>query len=295
MASLKDVNLSHSFAEAQNRGTEKQVEEVQHIMKGATNQNGSTYRVYKLTDTTKNGRYHMEGIDDVFDVSKGRMVRIRLLRGFPSIYMEDQKGLDENYIKTNRRSLTFDKRLLRLPEYDTTAIEFLERSNANVDNVNRKGTRKLTFFEWNPQRQAELERKKRTAKVEAIKFASLQTNEDMRKHANYLGISFFDELGFPKSDDALRNDYELYAEAQPNKFMQSAGSKEVEVAYVVKKAILDSKIDLGAKKGSAYWSENGGFICRIPTDSNPQEYLVEFAMLPQDESKAFLEQLKKLK
>jgi hypothetical protein len=87
----------------------------------------------------------------------------------------------------------------------------------------------------------------------------------------------------------------LYAEAQPNKFMQSAGSKEVEVAYVVKKAILDSKIDLGAKKGSAYWSENGGFICRIPTDSNPQEYLVEFAMLPQDESKAFLEQLKKLK
>jgi hypothetical protein len=209
--------------------------------------------------------------------------------------MEDQKALDENYIKTNRRSLTFDKRLLRLPDYDTTAIEFLERSNANVDNVNRKGTRKLTFFEWNPQRQAELERKKRTAKVEAIKFASLQTNEDMRKHANYLGISFFDELGFPKSDDALRNDYELYAEAQPNKFMQSAGSKEVEVAYVVKKAIIDSKIDLGAKQGSAYWSENGGFICRIPTDSNPQEYLVEFAMLPQDESKAFLEQLKKLK
>ena len=31
----------------------------------------------------------------------------------------------------------------------------------------------------------------------------------------------------------------------------------------------------------------------IPATSKPQAYLVEFAMMPQDESRAFLEQLKK--
>lgn len=291
MARLKDVHYSQQGETIQElRNKEEAVIAVQQ----APQQQGTTYRVYKLTDTSKKGKYHMEGIDDVWNPEKKKMERIRLLRGYPSISLEDQKGLDENFIKANRRSLIFDQRILRIPEYDTAAIEFLERSNANVDNTNKKGTRRLTFFEWNPQRQAEVERKKRLARVEAIKYATMASTEEMRKHANYLGILFVDDLGFPKSDDALRNDYELYAESQPTKFMQSAGSKEVDVAFVVKKALLDSKIDLLSKKGSAYWANSGGFICKIPTNSKPLDYLVEYAMLPNDESKQFLSQLQKL-
>ena len=115
----------------------------------------------------------------------------------------------------------------------------------------------------------------------------------MRKHCNYLGISFTDELGMPKSNEAIRNDYELYAEAQSAKFMQSAGSKEVEIAFVIKKALIDNKIDVNSRKGSAYWANDGGFICKIPADKKPANYLVEYAMFPQEECKAFLEQLKK--
>ena len=237
----------------------------------------------------------MEGIDDVMHPERKRIERVRLLTGYPSIWVEDQKSLEKTFVERNRRSLIFDRRVLRIPDYDSTALEFLSVCNANVDNPNKKGTRKLTFFEWNPQRQAEVERKKRLDRIEAIKFATMATVEDMRKHANYLGINATDDLGFPKSDDAMRNDYELYAESQPSKFMQSAGSKEVEVAFVVKKAILDSKIDLTAKAGSAYWANDGGFICRIPSGVKPQDYLVEYAMLPQEESKQFLNQLKKLK
>jgi hypothetical protein len=236
----------------------------------------------------------MEGIDDVWNEKKGRMERIRLLRGYPSIWVEDQKGLEKSFVEQNRRSLIFDRRVLRIAEYDVEALEFLSLCNANLDNPNKKGTRKITFFQWNPQRTAELERAKRVAKVEAIKYASLASEDEMRKHSNFLGITFTDELGMPKSMDALRNDYELYAEAQPNKFMQSAGSKEVEIAFIVKKALIDNKIDTTTKRGSAYWSNNGGYICKIPSDKKPQNYLVEFAMYPQDESKAFLEQLKKL-
>lgn len=254
----------------------------------------TTFRVFKLSDVSKNGDYHMEGIDDVWNPKKERMERIRLLRGFPSIYIEDQKQLTEDYIKTNRRSLIFQRRVLRVPSYDTAAIEFLEKCNANLDNPNRKGYKRNTFFEWNPMRQAELDRQKRMARIEAIKLAGSATEEEMRRHANYLNISFIDEMGFPKSTDALRNDYELYAEMQPNKFVKSFGSKEVDVAFIVKKAIIDSKIDLTTKAGSAYWSNDGGFICKIPPDRTPHEYLVDFALYPQDESKSFLEQLKKL-
>jgi hypothetical protein len=287
---IQDANFSQQGEQVQSR----QYEESTAALNEAPVATGNTFKIFKLSDTKKNGKYHMEGIDDVWNEKKGRMERIRLLRGYPSIWVEDQKGLEKSFVEQNRRSLIFDRRVLRVAEYDVEALEFLNLCNANLDNPNRKGTRKVTFFQWNPQRTAELERAKRVAKVEAIKYASLASDEEMRKHCNYLGISFVDELGMPKSLEALRNDYELYAEAQPNKFMQSAGSKEVEIAYIVKKALIDNKIDTTTKKGSAYWSGDGGFICKIPADKKPQNYLVEFAMFSQDESKAFLEQLKKL-
>ena len=296
MAKLKAVGISDAnYATLGEQRQSRQQEEASAALHEAPNASaGTTYKIFKLSDTKKNGKYHMEGIDDVWNPKKGRMERIRLLRGYPSIWVEEQKGLEKSFVEQNRRSLIFDRRVLRVADYDVEALEFLSLCNANLDNPNRKGTRKITYFQWNPQRTAELERAKRVAKVEAIKYASLASDEEMRKHCNFLGISFVDELGMPKSMEALRNDYELYAEAQPNKFMQSAGSKEVEIAFIVKKALIDNKIDTTTKRGSAYWSNNGGFICKIPSDKKPQNYLVEFAMFPQDESKAFLDQLKKL-
>jgi hypothetical protein len=293
MAKTKSASLSDQSLVFQDEPESHQHEESQSATQSSTPQT-STFKVYKLSDVNKNGDFHMEGIDDVWNESKQRMERIRLLRGFPSIYLEDQKALTEDFIKANRRTLVFQRRVLRLPDYDQTAIDFLNKSNANLDNPHRKGYKRNTFFEWNPLRQAEIDRKKRLNRIEAIKMATNATEEDMRRHANYLGISFIDEMGFPKSAEGLRNDYELYAESQPNKFMQSVGSKEVEVAFVVKKAITDSKIDLTSRPGSAYWAFDGGFICKIPPDQKAHEYLVDFALYPQDDSKQFLEQLKKL-
>lgn len=296
MARLKAIGLAEAnYLQQSQVKVQRQDDEAAQAMQESTSSNtGTTFKIFKLSDTKKNGRYHMEGIDDVWNEKKSRMERIRLLRGYPSIWVEDQKGLEKSFVEQNRRSLIFDRRVLRIADYDVEALEFLSLCNANLDNPNKKGTRKITFFQWNPQRTAELERAKRVAKVEAIKYASLASEDEMRKHCNFLGITFTDELGMPKSMDALRNDYELYAEAQPNKFMQSAGSKEVEIAFIVKKALIDNKIDITTKKGSAYWSNNGGYICKIPSDKKPQNYLVEFAMFPQDECKVFLEQLRKL-
>ena len=296
MARLKAIGLAEAnYLQQSQVKVQRQDDEAAQAMQESTSSNtGTTFKIFKLSDTKKNGRYHMEGIDDVWNEKKSRMERIRLLRGYPSIWVEDQKGLEKSFVEQNRRSLIFDRRVLRVADYDVEALEFLSLCNANLDNPNKKGTRKITFFQWNPQRTAELERAKRVAKVEAIKYASLASEDEMRKHSNFLGITFTDELGMPKSMDALRNDYELYAEAQPNKFMQSAGSKEVEIAFIVKKALIDNKIDTTTKRGSAYWSNNGGYICKIPSDKKPQNYLVEFAMFPQDECKAFLEQLRKL-
>ena len=147
MAKLKDVNYSQSGIEEDSRRIRQEEESANATNLAPDNASGQTFRVFKLSDTTKNGKYHMEGIDDIWDADKKKMVRIRLLRGVDTIYLDQQKGIDEKYIVSNRRTLTFDRRVLRVPDYDTAAIEFLEKSNANVDNPNKRGTKKLTFFE----------------------------------------------------------------------------------------------------------------------------------------------------
>jgi len=123
MAKLKDVNYSQSGAEDISRQIRQEEESANATNLAPDVASGQTFRIFKLSDTTKNGKYHMEGIDDIWDADKKKMVRIRLLRGVDTIYLDQQKGIDEKYIVSNRRTLTFDRRVLRVPDYDAAAIE----------------------------------------------------------------------------------------------------------------------------------------------------------------------------
>jgi len=85
----------------------------------------------------------------------------------------------------------------------------------------------------------------------------------------------------------------LFAKREPIKFQQSLESKEVEIAFLIKKAIIDSKIDLGNSSGMVSWAQ-GGQIARIPANRKPHEYLLELAMTNNQEGQAFLEQLQRV-
>ena len=67
MARLKDVNYSQSGGEEQLVRKVRADEEVQNAFAQAPSNSPSstTFRIFKLTDTNKNGNYHMEGIDDI--------------------------------------------------------------------------------------------------------------------------------------------------------------------------------------------------------------------------------------
>lgn len=248
------------------------------------------YRIFKLINNNKRGRVHIDGIDDVYNPATKKVERVRLVSGVNSIWLKDQKDLTEDYVRQNRRTLIFEDKVLRVPSWDSTAIEFIEVSRHLVDNPNRKTGSKTEFYEWNPQKQAELALKQRHQKVEAMKLAMTVSEDKMRKHALFLGVNFVDELGLPKTPDSLRNDYVLKAEENPSNFMETVESPLVHVSFLVKKAIIDAKIDVGRESGKAYWS-TGGFICSIPSHMKPQAYLVEFATSGTRESKEFLEQL----
>ncbi len=248
------------------------------------------FMVLKLAKKTK-APILIHGEEDVVNPQTKRNERMRLLRGVDTIWVREQKDLPKEYVEKNRRSLQFDDGVCRISYDDTAAIEFVKLSKHLLDNPSRRTGSKYDFFEWNPRRQAEAALAKRKRKMEALQKAMAVPSEEMKKHAIYLNVPMADELGFPKEEDALRADYMMKAEDDPEKFLSSLGSKEVTVSFLVKKAIRDAKIDLGREPNVAYWSAGGGYIGRIPLSRNADAYLTELALTNSAEGKAFLDQL----
>jgi len=127
----------------------------------------------------------------------------------------------------------------------------------------------------------------------AIKAREMAT-EKMKKHASFLGIQPYNELGLPKEDRHLRAEYMMYAKRNPQLFKETVDSELVDIQYAIKMAIVDSKIDVGRQPGTAFWANSMGMICKLPTNKNVLEALTELAFMPTPEGKDFKEKLKSL-
>lgn len=253
------------------------------------------YVIFKLCDNTKQGGVHIHGVDDVVNPKTGAVERIRCLSGVESIWMKDQKDLPADYVKANQRTFSFHRgaKILRIPKTDKSGIEFLGICNHNIGNPKRKTGSRYEFFEYNPAKQQEEALKKEMLEIEMAIQASKEEVEPMRKHANFLGIQAHDEFGMPKSDDGIRREYILSAKRNPERFKKSIGSKEVEVSYLIRKAISENLIDMGGHSGNISWG-SGGQITRVPVGRNTHQYLIELAMTNSDEGKRFLSQLQQV-
>lgn len=224
---------------------------------------------------------------------------IRVLKGVYTIWESDQKDvkMDAKTLSKSRRSLKFEytgkDNIALVKADDKLVLEALRIIPHNTEVAGHNKGSRFAYFEIDTNKQAELDAAKRQLRRKAVKKAEDQNFDKLKKHATYLRIRVLDDYGYPKVEKALRNEYEDYADLYPDKFMASVGSIEVEVAYLISKSISDAKIDTSTNKGSAYWS-TGGFICKIPGTQKAFDYLVEFAMLPGEESKSFKQQLENI-
>lgn len=253
------------------------------------------YVLFKLVNTSRKGRLNVDGIDDVINPKTGKMERIRLLAGVDTIWQKEQKDISEDYVRQNRRSLQFEGKFCRIPEWDHTALEFARVCRSFVESpaYKQRGS-KHAFFEWNPARMAEAKANMQKKKLDAMQKALSVGVEQMRKHAFYLGVQPVDEVGIPKTDEGIRNDYFAKAEQDPNRFLESFEQPVVNISYLVKKAITEGKIDLGRKPGSLFWAANGGHIGDHPQTQTPAEYLISLAMGHTNEGKLFLDTLQSI-
>jgi len=248
--------------------------------------------IFKLVDTKKRGRVHLDNVSDVLNPDTNKIERMRLLTGVASLWLKDQKDITPEYVRDNKPRLIFEDRFMRIAADDLNALEFVRKTNNCVDNRKRRPGGRNDYFEWNPQKQEEAALQKEMDEIEVMQLAMEQPMEKLLKHAQFLGVAFVNEMGERKTDSGIRTEYIIKAKKLPKLFKESLGSKEVEVNWMVKKAILDGKIDLGKQVGQAHFAA-GGFISQIPPGKPALKYLVELALTESTEGRDFLNKLQK--
>lgn len=296
MAKLKDVQFSQQGESLVPESTLHQEEIMRYAVNDAPKPIETRYHIFKLVDTNKKGGTYIPNIDDIINPETGREERARLLVGITSIWIKDQKHLDQDYVRQNAKSLSFPRgqKILRIPDWDTTSLQFARLCRHNIGSPNRKSGSKFEFFEYDPAKQAKEALDRESLEIDMAIIARELDEVTMKKYISFLKITMHDEIGELKTTDLLRKELMLYAKRNPKQFQDLVNnkSKEVEINYLVKKAILSAKIDIGSQPGRAFWGNGGGLIGIIPTSRLPIEYLTELALTNTEEGRQFQNQLK---
>jgi hypothetical protein len=294
MAKLSDVQFSlrgeQKNTEALSLGEQELVTELRQQSEG-----GVKYHIFKLINRTRRGGVHVPGIDDVINPATGKMERVRLLSGVDTIWVKEQKDITPEYVRNNLRSLQFVRgtKILRIPEWDTTALEFARITRHNVGSASNKTGSQFEFYEYDPAREQEELFKREALELEMAILAKEMPADKMRKHAAFLGLRLIDDLGMPKTDDGLRREYMVYAKRNPDYFQRTKDSKEIDIMWLIKRAILDSKIEIGREPGKIYWSNGGGLIGVMSKQDTPEKYLLNLALTNSQDGESFRDQLQK--
>jgi hypothetical protein len=295
MATLADVQFSMQGEQQRNQDSVMAETRIIENLR-ASNEVGTKFYVFKLVSNTRKGGVHVPGIDDVINPNTGKMERIRLLSGVDTIWLKEQKDVTPEYAKMNQRNLSFVRgtKILRIPEWDHTALEFARLTKHNVGSPNNKTGSQFEFYEYNPAREAEELMKKDMLELEMAILAKEMPEDEMRKHAAFLGIRLIDDLGLPKVEEAIRREYILTAKRRPEYFQRTVKSKEVEISWIIRRAIIDNKIDIKRQENKVYWAQGGGLIGAYARNENPENYLVNLALSNTQEGNDFKQQLQRI-
>lgn len=253
--------------------------------------------IFKLVKK-KRGRLNLDNCcDNVINPKTKMPERIWLFNGARSIWDSELENILKDKVRYERartgRDIIFKDGILMVRSSDVLMLEFLRANTHNVGK-DRVGSGKYDFYEYDPKQEQQDRMSKQIFKIEMVGKAKDMEINAAKKLASYFGISFYDEIGQLKSDDGIRTELMIRADNDPVTFSNYVNSKEVEVAYLVKRGILDAKIDTNTANGIARWANGKGEICKVPKDRKPYEYLTELAMTNSDEGRQFKEQLEQM-
>lgn len=298
MSKLSDVNYSQQGEQVQQEKQATNLSEqaiVSAIKNDGVNAPSQVVHVFKLASSNRNGGVYINGEADLVNPATGNTERARLLYGVTTIWMKEQKDLTPEYVNNNLRSLKFARgtRMLRIPDSDQAGLLYARLNFNNIGSKGNKSGGKMDYYEYDPAKEDRETLLREDFELEMAIAAKQMDKDEMMKHAAFLGISLTTDLGL-KSPEGIRIEYVRAAKRNPQFFKDTMGSVQVNIAWMVRTAIIENKIEINREPGKVYWAQGGGMIAVYPQGVDPSRYLVDLAMMNTQEGIKFKEALQKI-
>ena len=230
-------------------------------------------RVYKLTGKHKKTPFViLQSSDGVgrgarrllwFDEEKGYERALRYVRNHPSPFIDDQEESKGTLVPEH---IIFNDGMLLVDAHETALQKFLEKHPWNRNNV---GGGPVEFYEYDP---AELAKKQVEAIVDTNKAVSAALDADLATTEAILRPILGAGIRDMKSQE-LTKEIVLYAQAQPEQFMEDLGNDNLLLQNAAYTAIDYDIVSLTDGGRSLTWNDTKKKILAIPFGDNPYKFI----------------------
>jgi hypothetical protein len=265
---------------------------------GATNQD-EIYWPYKVDDegsyTPVKFDYEIQPEDRIEYLPR----TIRYIYGAKTIFKDEQEQgndaykLDQNgrnrllENEQNKSNLEFSKGEKSVDASNRTLWQYLWCMNQCQNQIRhardeRNNRAKMINAEFKLLDFAQMAKSKvmlAEEKEKAYEIAKSARKEEMYPHAQRLNIIFTHPGSNDQRDfEDIKAEYKDYAYNNPAEFLKTFNDPRTKVIYQIRSLLDSSDITLMKVPGQAHWVDTGKLITVIPPDTNPIEYLSEYAL-----------------
>jgi hypothetical protein len=254
-----------------------------------------TYEKYKPVDGDSGKRttnpyppiYKLPSEGRTIDDATGKNRMWRCIKGFDSIWVDDQDGIEVVTLDDLEDLVFIDGRMI-VKGFEKNKLAALFNQDSFESKKYRKNDVPVAFKLVDEDADISKALDSLDVEYEALKIAKECSAEEMLPFAHVLGI----DTG--ASENSIRRDFIMKAKSNPKYFVKYFVDPKNEIVYNVFKALNENIISASVIEGKLVWTESRKVIMDVPKGSDIKNDIAKLVMQGDATALALVEQLKKM-
>jgi hypothetical protein len=254
-----------------------------------------TYEKYKPVDGDSGKRttnpyppiYKLPSEGRTIDDATGKNRMWRCIKGFDSIWVDDQDGIEVVTLDDLEDLVFIDGRMI-VKGFEKNKLAALFNQDSFESKKYRKNDVPVAFKLVDEDADISKALDSLDVEYEALKIAKECSAEEMLPFAHVLGI----DTG--ASVNSIRRDFIMKAKSNPKYFVKYFVDPKNEIVYNVFKALNENIISASVIEGKLVWTESRKVIMDVPKGSDIKNDIAKLVMQGDATALALVEQLKKM-
>ena len=254
-----------------------------------------TYEKYKPVDGDTGMRttnpyppiYKWPSEGRTIDDATGKNRMWRCIKGFDSIWVDEQEGIDVVTLD-DLEDLVFNDGRMIVKGFEKNKLAALFNQDSYEGKKYRKENIPSAFKLIDEELEVNKSLDSLDVEYEALKIAKECSDEEMLPFAHVLGINT------GASINSIRRDFIVKAKSNPKYFVKYFVDPKNEIVYNVYKALNENIISSTVIEGKLVWTESRKVIMDVPKGSDVKSDIAKLVMQGDATALALVEQLKKM-